>query len=701
MADEPTNPPEIPSHEELNAELPQYEVLQCIGVGGMGGVYKAYQENLDRHVAVKVLARGIGGDEFADHFKSEAQAMARLNQTNIISVYDFGFTTGGWLYFVMEFVDGRTLFELVHDDLIDRKAAVATITQVCGALNYAHEHGVVHRDIKSANILVDGDGHAKVGDFGLAKLYAGEDTKGLGDSSFGTPDYAAPEVIDPDATIDHRADIYSLGALFFELLTGHTPEAGTVPKTDSAFDTVIHKAMAKKPGDRYQSAKEFRKAVEQRWAMIEGGGGSTPSYYTGPKKKKAGNKILMAVAALAVLGAVAAIYLKGGSSGDGSSEVAKTDNPPSKPAEPANTAPPADTTLSGPGEEPADAKKDASLASIFEKSAIDKEASIPAKPPPPKIDPPKEAPPEMVENIQEPPPEEEPPTTVMPPIEDEPLGPTEAEKRMQPTLAQFHGRFESAVIAPYEEEIQELREKYLNALTPLTEGENFSGPDELAKAKYDVKRLQGTASIPQPTTGFEKLDGMRRTFHAARNELVQKRNKSADRYVAALKGLLEELESELTKEGEIEMAVEVREYRSDLKKHVMEHYYPASSGSVPDSAENVETEIESDVGITPNSIEGSVWKRRKPAHFVIKFNADGTFEFNKPNGTSTWTNREWSRREDEILLSADTPDKAGRELVLEFVSDTEILMRNPLNTKGGAFTGHYDLVGEDATSGIQ
>ncbi|MEM0896062.1 MAG: protein kinase [Verrucomicrobiota bacterium] len=693
MADQETTPPEIPSHEELNAELPQYEVLQCIGVGGMGGVYKAYQENLDRNIAIKVLARGIGGDEFADHFKSEAQAMARLNQTNIISVYDFGFTPGGWLYFVMEFVDGRTLFELVHDDLIDRKAAVATITQVCGALNYAHEHGVVHRDIKSANILVDGDGHAKVGDFGLAKLYAGEDSKGLGDSSYGTPDYAAPEVIDPEASIDHRADIYSLGALFFELLTGHTPEAGTVPKTESAFDTVIHKAMAKKPADRYQSAKEFRNAVEQRWAMMDGGESTKPSYYV-PEKKKGGPKILAAVAVLAILGAASAIFLKGGSPDGPAPEVAAAEDPSSPPAvSPASTLPPVDTTSSDAGESPQDPKNDESLASIFENSAIDQEASIPPKPPPPPIEPPAEVPQEMAQATEDDAPPEE-PKTFMPPINDEPIGPTEAEKRMQPTLTQFHGRFESAVITPYEQGLKELREKYRNALVPLIEGEKFSGLDELNKAKNDFGRLGGTASIPGPNTGHQQLDNMRQTYHNARQELLKTRNKSADRYVAALRGLLEELESELTKEGEIEMAVEVRDYRSNLKKRVMEHYYPPSpNAKPPPQASAAPEEPATDENpISAEKIVGTKWQRRASTRFIMGFHEDGSFDFNAPDGRAPWSHCRWSTSPDGILLVADTPGGGEKKLLITIINPSEVRVDNPSSSQGGAFTGVYDRI---------
>jgi len=165
-----------PTPGELAPRFPQLEILQLLGRGGMGAVYKARQKALDRVVALKILPPGIGSDPaFADRFTREARAMAKLNHSGIVTVHDFG-ETGGLYYFVMEFVDGVTLRQLLHSGRVSPREALAIVPQICDALQYAHDQGLVHRDIKPENILLDRQGRVKVADFGLAKLVGAEAT---------------------------------------------------------------------------------------------------------------------------------------------------------------------------------------------------------------------------------------------------------------------------------------------------------------------------------------------------------------------------------------------------------------------------------------------------------------------------------------------------------------------------------------------
>ena len=264
-------PPEMwrpPSVEELSRFLPDYEILAILGRGGMGAVYKAIQKSLDRPVAIKLLPPELGADlEFEARFQREAKAMARLNHPNIIQIYDFGRTTGGHCYFVMEFVDGADLHHLIHRGQVTPDTALKLVIQVCEALQYAHDKGYVHRDIKPANILLTSEGVAKVGDFGLAKLIdpaQGTDADQLGLTmsgiSMGTPNYMAPEQLVGREPVDHRADIYSLGVMFYERLTGEIPRGAFVPPSgkipvDARVDDVVLKAMHEHPAERYQSAR--------------------------------------------------------------------------------------------------------------------------------------------------------------------------------------------------------------------------------------------------------------------------------------------------------------------------------------------------------------------------------------------------------------------------------------------------------------
>jgi len=162
-----------PSALELAPHFPQLEILEVLGRGGMGVVYKVRQKELDRIAALKILPPGIGGDPaFAERFAREAKALARLNHPGVVTIYDSG-RTDGLYYFLMEFVDGVSLGRLMRGARVSAREALAIVPQICDALQYAHDQGIVHRDIKPENILLDRQGRVKVADFGLAKLMAG------------------------------------------------------------------------------------------------------------------------------------------------------------------------------------------------------------------------------------------------------------------------------------------------------------------------------------------------------------------------------------------------------------------------------------------------------------------------------------------------------------------------------------------------
>jgi predicted Ser/Thr protein kinase len=273
-------PATAPSVEELAPHFPQLEVLELIGEGGMGAVYKARQPSLDRLVAVKVLPRQAGQDAaFTERFNREARALARLGHPNVVAVYDVG-KAGEFYYFVMEYVDGANLRQVLRDGHLTPEQALRIVPQICDALQYAHEDGVVHRDIKPENILLDKKGRVKIADFGLAKLLGrgtGHFTLTGSQQVLGTLYYMAPEQVERPADVDHRADIYSLGVVFYEMLTGQLP-VGRFPMpsekagTEPYLDEVVLRAMEREPAKRYQHASDVKTDVEQRRGQALAGG---------------------------------------------------------------------------------------------------------------------------------------------------------------------------------------------------------------------------------------------------------------------------------------------------------------------------------------------------------------------------------------------------------------------------------------------
>jgi len=260
---------DVPTPEELTELLPEFEVESLIGKGGMGAVYRARQPSLDRVVALKVLVEPVADAGFAERFQREAHALASLSHPGIVSVYDFG-RAGEYWYITMELVDGTDLRRVIDGRAMTPREALSIVSQVCEALQYAHDQGVVHRDIKPGNVLLDRDGNVKISDFGLAKMTGQRPSLALTRASqvMGTPHYMAPEQMETPLEVDHRADIYSVGVVLYELLTGELPMGNfALPsqrvQVDVRLDEVVLRALQKDPPKRYQSATAVRTDVDE------------------------------------------------------------------------------------------------------------------------------------------------------------------------------------------------------------------------------------------------------------------------------------------------------------------------------------------------------------------------------------------------------------------------------------------------------
>ena len=272
---------EPPAVSEIANKFPNLDVIELLGCGGMGAVYKARQKNLDRFVALKILPPDIGSaPAFAERFVREAKALAKLSHPNIVTIHDFG-QADGLFFLLMEFVDGVNLGQLLRAGRISPREALAIVPQICDALQYAHDHGIVHRDIKPENILLDRQGRVKVADFGLAKLIGqadftaqdgtsssiGNQQSAISNAVMGTPQYMAPEQVAHPSDVDHRADIYSLGVVFYQMLTGELPKGDFAPPSkkvvlDVRLDEIVLRAMERRPELRYQQVSDVKTMCE-------------------------------------------------------------------------------------------------------------------------------------------------------------------------------------------------------------------------------------------------------------------------------------------------------------------------------------------------------------------------------------------------------------------------------------------------------
>jgi serine/threonine-protein kinase len=265
-------------------QIPGYQIKSKLGSGAMATVFKARQMSLDRIVAIKVLPRKLSENpEYVERFYKEGKAAAKLNHTNIVQAYDVG-EAGGWHYFVMEYVEGHSLYdELARGKIFSESEALDLIIQTARALEHAHKHGLVHRDVKPKNIMITKDGIAKLADMGLAR--ATEDVEAAqaeAGKAYGTPYYISPEQIRGEVDIDFRADIYSLGATLYHLVTGRVPFEAPKPaavmhkhlkeplvppdhinsQLSAGLGEIVETMMAKNRDNRYSSTSDLLADLE-------------------------------------------------------------------------------------------------------------------------------------------------------------------------------------------------------------------------------------------------------------------------------------------------------------------------------------------------------------------------------------------------------------------------------------------------------
>lgn len=262
-------------------QLNAYQIVAPLGEGGMAAVYKAYQPAMDRYVALKILPRHFASDpEFISRFQQEAKVLAKLQHPHILPVFDFG-EADGYTYLVMPFVESGTLTQVMRGLPLPLEQIRRVITQVGDALDYAHAHGLIHRDVKPSNVLIDERANCLLTDFGLAKIVAGSAHLTTSGAIMGTPAYMSPEQ-GLGQTLDARSDIYALGVILYEMAVGRVPYSAETPLAvvikhihdplppprrlnpalPEALERVILKSLAKQPSDRFATAGEMVKALQ-------------------------------------------------------------------------------------------------------------------------------------------------------------------------------------------------------------------------------------------------------------------------------------------------------------------------------------------------------------------------------------------------------------------------------------------------------
>ncbi|MBT4796898.1 MAG: protein kinase [Verrucomicrobia bacterium] len=263
----PKSPP--PSLEELAPHFSDLKILEMIGFGGMGVVYKARQPKLERLVALKILHVQDDDPSFEERFHREARVLARLDHPNIVTIFDFG-TAGPYHFLVMELIDGVNLRQAMQSGRFTPDEALTLVQEMCAALKSAHEDGILHRDIKPENILLDSQGRLKIADFGIAKIIGSDEAANFTltrqDSILGSPQYMAPEQIESPEDVDQRADIYSLGVVFYELLTGELPlgrfaAPSAKNEVDTRIDDIVLRTLEKEREARFQTAADVSTKV--------------------------------------------------------------------------------------------------------------------------------------------------------------------------------------------------------------------------------------------------------------------------------------------------------------------------------------------------------------------------------------------------------------------------------------------------------
>lgn len=306
-------PVAVLAEDELAAELPGFDLVESLGRGGMGMVWKATERVLNRHVAIKLLHNLKKDMDFVERFAREARVMAQLSHPNIVTLFSFGRTRSNHCYLVMEMVEGTDLGGVLAKGVPDLPVALQITCDVCAALRHAHDSGYMHRDIKPGNVLIDGRGRVKVADFGLARLTDDLDTTSITRHGIavGTPHYIAPEQARGDGREDHRADIYSVGVMLYQMLTGELPRGVFSPPSekrhlDKRLDNVVFRALQEVPERRYQSVAELVADLQAVRSSIDPG--LRAQQQAASRKRR--REMVLAIAVSLVLGVMLASYVR-------------------------------------------------------------------------------------------------------------------------------------------------------------------------------------------------------------------------------------------------------------------------------------------------------------------------------------------------------------------------------------------------------
>ncbi|MCX6851768.1 MAG: protein kinase [Verrucomicrobia bacterium] len=577
---------EPPTPAELQEILPQYEVHMLVGRGGMGAVYKGLQLSLDRAVAIKLLPPAIERQDlaFAERFKNEARLMGRMNHPAIVSVYDFGRTSDGQLYFVMEYVDGTDVQRMIaREGKLPPEHALAITAHLCDALGYAHKQGIVHRDIKPSNVLIDIEGRVKVADFGLAKLSDKTQNSGLTQTgmTMGTPDYVAPEALTLGSDVDGRADIYAVGVMLYQMLTGDIPRgmfkmpSQKFQSIDPRFDAIIRRALEHDREERYQSSHELRQALDiilttpravsgqESSAVLPKQPPQTPGRTVVPSSRNPGSAQQRtapkpdpyqapppskAASSSTMPYVIAALLMLGG----GGWFIANRQHP-AIPPNPFETA--EETPVTPP---PAPTPKIATTPSPQSKPTPPPVTPT-YTPPPVKPAPPSSTPPAMAPTT--------PPATQVPP----PSPPATTNESIVYRLAQLESQFQTAferdVNTAYTDQLDTLGTGYATALDrAMLDASKAGRLDETIALREEKQRFTTHKFMPSidPSSLHKAVVNLRNAYRTAEKKYAQQKDADSlplyDRYI----GVLNALEKEVLAQGRTSDASAVRTKRDDV-----------------------------------------------------------------------------------------------------------------------------------------
>lgn len=604
-----------PSLADLDAVLSAYEFIEILGQGGMGAVYRVRQHSLNRMAAIKVMPQfeEEEGERFGERFQREAQAMGRLSHPNIVSVYDFGRTSDGMLYIVMEYIEGADLQQLLQTGELTVDHLFDWIPQICEALQYAHSQGIVHRDIKPANIMITNDGVVKVADFGLAKLTGGDEQHPrltMTNMAMGTPDYVAPEVLETGVEIDHRADIYAVGVMLYEMLTGKIPRGAWRPPSevnshiDSRFDSIVVKAMDSDRDSRFQQASEITASLSSIWAttddrvpLITEKDGSPTGRKTGSRNqlpgpsKRSGTPIWIGAAVGLILLSLAGFFFLKEEPAGSANQVDSVEERPNIAAGSAISAPASATSGS------IDAKEAPSTRPLSADTTREEESSgvvtVPSAPVPvresresdaesgtekPRAPEPSEKTGESLTKIASPAtsqsagPQPETPGTPAPSQtkstgpdpaagSDTPLPPpTEASRRIAELLERYREGYNRTMLATHEQSVRDLQGNYGRALNRQKEASAATGNlDDVLALGEEIRRLENNEPLPDQNPEIpDVVQGLQNTYRDQMGRLEKDHLARIATLVEPLRSAFASLEQEFTKQEKVDDALEVR-----------------------------------------------------------------------------------------------------------------------------------------------